>query len=589
MLVNFEKNFMLEVSADEAWKHVEHLSTIDKTSGTEGEVKAHEYVRKKLKEYKVPFDAYEFDSYISHPLDALLRVTKPEKRSIECRPAAFGGKTIGDGISGELVYVELPAGTLFGGIGGLVDLYKKAGVEGKIPIVWGLAAPTVMWAAQEAGALAQIHISGEDVIHEMIVTTIWGTPTPESAERLPKIPALSIKKSDGEHLLTLLKEGGVKVSLTSSVETKWRKIPITVARIEGKEEPEKFMLVHGHMDSWYYGTTDNCTGNAACLELCRIFGKHRDKLKRSLHVAWWAGHSTGRYSGSTWYADNFYDDLYKNCFVTMNIDSPGVKGATNIGGGGLMGTVNFMAEVIRDATGLEKFSVATRYSRAGDQSFYGIGIPSVGANGHIPEGSPLTGRWTGGSGGGWWWHNPADTVDKGDKDIFYRDVKMEILTVTRFLTCKVLPFSFVDVSKDYENALLDLQKRAPKNKDYVNPTMDRVKTMKTKAEALNKALEGLQKSSDAEKITKINHLLEKIAKVLTTTLYTYSGRHDQDPAYSLGVVPLLQPLAELGKLKPGSDEAGFLRTRIVRNANRVNDELESAIKLMEKALRICEE
>ena len=47
-----------------------------------------------------------------------------------------------------------------------------------------------------------------------------------------------------------------------------------------------------------------------------------------MKVAWWVGHSYGRYAGSTWYCDTFFSDLRKNCVGYMDIDSPGVKGAT---------------------------------------------------------------------------------------------------------------------------------------------------------------------------------------------------------------------------------------------------------------------
>ena len=65
------------------------------------------------------------------------------------------------------------------------------------------------------------------------------------------------------------------------------------------------MLVHGHYDSWDVGVGDNATGDATLLEIARVLWKNREKLKRSVRIAWWPGHSTGRYAGSTWFADTF--------------------------------------------------------------------------------------------------------------------------------------------------------------------------------------------------------------------------------------------------------------------------------------------
>jgi hypothetical protein len=65
MLTEKEGRFLSGIDIDEAWAHVEYLSILDKTSGTEGERKAHEYVRTKLEEYGVHYETYEFDSLIS--------------------------------------------------------------------------------------------------------------------------------------------------------------------------------------------------------------------------------------------------------------------------------------------------------------------------------------------------------------------------------------------------------------------------------------------------------------------------------------------------------------------------------------------
>jgi len=46
-------------------------------------------------------------------------------------------------------------------------------------------------------------------------------------------------------------------------------------------------------------------------------------------MAWWAGHSTGRYGGSAWFADTFAQDLAENCVIQMNCDSPGCRWATS--------------------------------------------------------------------------------------------------------------------------------------------------------------------------------------------------------------------------------------------------------------------
>ena len=69
------------------------------------------------------------------------------------------------------------------------------------------------------------------------------------------------------------------------------------------------MLLHGHLDSWHVGIGDNATGDATLLELARVFGSTATSWSARCASPGGAGHSHGRYAGSTWYADAFALDL----------------------------------------------------------------------------------------------------------------------------------------------------------------------------------------------------------------------------------------------------------------------------------------
>jgi hypothetical protein len=73
---------------------------------------------------------------------------------------------------------------------------------------------------------------------------------------------------------------------------------------------------------------------------------------------------------------------------------------------------------------------------------------------------------------------------------------------------------------------------------------------------------------------------------LTSTFYTQGGQFDQDPAYGIPPLPALQGVRKLAELDPKSNEAGFLKTRIVRETNKVNKALDTAIYLIKKATAI---
>ena len=56
-------------------------------------------------------------------------------------------------------------------------------------------------------------------LHEMIISPVWGTPTPETAPYLPKVAAVSIRKAEGDALKAALERGPVTVRMQTEVET----------------------------------------------------------------------------------------------------------------------------------------------------------------------------------------------------------------------------------------------------------------------------------------------------------------------------------------------------------------------------------
>src|SRR6267143_852935 len=129
-----------------------------------------------------------------------------------------------------------------------------------------------------------------DHLHNMIVTTIWGAPTPETAWRIPATPCLSVLGADGERLRERLTRGPLRVTLTTRVRTGWTPIPHLVGALAGRAE-DRFVLFSGHVDAWHHGAMDNGTANATMLEIARLLATRRDALARGIRFAFWSGHS----------------------------------------------------------------------------------------------------------------------------------------------------------------------------------------------------------------------------------------------------------------------------------------------------------
>jgi aminopeptidase YwaD len=245
------------------------FDTIDRLSGSQGELEAIRFVTDKLTSYGISFEEHVFSSYLSNPISASLSVLGENPVSIPAKTRAFSANCP-EGVEGVLVYAPAKGGIQFDTA---VIPWTRVQVEGKIIISEG-GGPQHRDRAAELGALGLIHVwpSGEDVIHEMTASPVWGVPTPETARLLPAIPEISVKKADGERLIAWAKEKRIRVRLTAVLEAGVKTLHLPVASIPGKTED--YVLLAGHIDSWYVGVTDNAVGNALCLELARVFKEH---------------------------------------------------------------------------------------------------------------------------------------------------------------------------------------------------------------------------------------------------------------------------------------------------------------------------
>ena len=129
----------------------------------------------------------------------------------------------------------------------------------------------------------------------------------------------------------MMAEGTVQVQMSTETRTGWKPLHLAVATIPGPTPDAPFVLAGGHLDAWYFGGTDNAGANVAMLEMARAFSRHQDQLLRGLVVAWWPGHSNGRYAGSTWYVDQKFDELRRRAVAYVNFEGLGQIDAKRFG------------------------------------------------------------------------------------------------------------------------------------------------------------------------------------------------------------------------------------------------------------------
>lgn len=568
------------VNAQRLQRHLEHFSTLFRDSGTHDEQKAADYVVQQLKDYGLAPERHVFPSYISWPREGHLRISGQDGHisEIPTRTRSFGASTSPEGITAELVFIpfaEPAKGEMIFSHRAVAGDYTAKDVSGKI-VITADGGPDGIRRAQERGALAHIHIwpSDEDAIHEMIATPVWGTPTTQTASRIPAIPALGIKHLDGVRLRELLEASPIMATVISNVETAWIDLPLVVADIPGSVA-DTFLLIGSHIDSWYEGITDNATGDAALLEMARVLNQHRDSLRHGVRFAWWPGHSTGRYSGSTWYADSHFMELRQRALGYLNIDSPGSRGATEWDCRYNCGEI----EAVTTAAIVELSGQQPNIRRplkAGDQSFLGVGLPSLGAFRMLPVDHPDR-KAVGGCGGGWWWHTPADTLDKADTEVLADDTRLYATITLRMCTPVLHPYDFVPVADDFIAGIDGYREVAGDHFNFEDALI-RARAFRRSTLSLRQAVA----EAGPERIERFNALHLRLSRLLNPVLFSIAGPYEFDPALQMPVLPGLARTSELPSLT-GNDR-GFLKTELVRQRNRITDTLQMATDLIDEAM-----
>ncbi|MDM5328637.1 M28 family peptidase [Neobacillus sp. CF12] len=580
--IALEKSLLDEINTEVPKAVLERFSTLIRESGSEDERIAADFLKNYLQEWGVPHKVHHPELYLSVPKKAYLKVTAPFEKEIRVKTPSFSIATGDDSVSGELVYIST------GYAKGINDIFGTAvdgdlgDLQGKIVLTEGYAMPGKVREFAEKGVNAMIFINPGKNIHEGICTPIWGAPDLENMNNEPTIPVLAINKNDGDELKALIEKESVTIEFKTYLEKGWMECPVIDIFIEGTEEPEKYVLLHGHLDSWHEGIGDNATGNAALLEMARIFYKHRDKLKRSVRIAVWTGHSTGRYAGSSWFVDQFGLDLDKNCIAQVNCDSPGCRWATSYEYMMWMSEVDeFCTDVITDAVNLP--SKGSRPLRAGDYSFNNVGITSFFMlSSSIPEELLKEKGYypVGGCGANIEWHTEEDLMHVADLDILVKDIKVYITGVLRAVNSTVHPFNFVKTADEFENTIKSYQDAAGSNFDFTL-ALNEVSALREDLLAFyDKAntLKGLEISNPVVK--QANEVIEKLARILVPINFTKRGKFWHDPALNVPALPDIAPALNFKQVQEGTHEYKVLKTHLTRGQNRVIWAIQQARELL---------
>ena len=576
-----EEAFRTDLDTAVPWELVNEFTQFVRESGTEDEARAVAAITRRLDGWGVPYTVHRPTCYISLPRGATVTATLSDGTTRE-----FAGTTPGfaiptgdAGITAAPVVVQAghsaSSSALFADLGG-----ATAGLDlnGKIAILDALPMPARVRDLARAGVAAAVFISPGKNVHEGICTPIWGSPDLDTIDQLPTLSVAEVNKPDGTWLKEQAQAGNIRsVTVRADLDTGWREIPVTVAEIRGATNPEEFVLVHGHLDSWGEGIGDNATGDATLLELARVLHAHRGQLARSVRIAWWSGHSHGRYAGSTWYADAFGLDLLENCVAQVNCDSPGCRWATEYRELSVMPELaSFTSAVIRDVTGQQ--AAIERPLRAGDYSFNNLGISgTLMLSSTMPQSvADEHGYYAvGGCGGNIAWHTIDDTIEIADRENLGRDIAVYGTVVWRLANAPILPLDVAAAAADLR-ASLDRYAVALGTRFDLDDPIAAADTLIATASGL---AGGTASSPVDDAAVARNSALLRASRHLTALSYAQRGPFRQDAALDIPPIPdLAAATRAFSAATPDTAEAHIAHVSLLRARNRATWALREATR-----------
>jgi N-acetylated-alpha-linked acidic dipeptidase len=188
----------------------------------------------------------------------------------------------------------------------------------------------------------------------------------EEAEVILKIPVLPISYGDALPLLRELRgavvpeswrgalpityhagPGPARVHLKLAFDWSLKTIYDVIARIEGSQYPDEWVIAGNHHDGWVNGAEDPTSGMVTVMEEARAFGellKQGWKPKRTIILCAWDGEEQGLL-GSTEWVETHAEELKQKAVAYLNSDSTGKGG---LGVGGSHSLERYVNEVARD-------------------------------------------------------------------------------------------------------------------------------------------------------------------------------------------------------------------------------------------------
>jgi hypothetical protein len=242
----------------------------------------------------------------------------------------------------------------------------------------------------------------------------WSGANKIFGAKTKKIPTLDLMLEDYGLLYRLAENGKpVKISVRAdSKETGVQPAFNTVAEIKSTTNPEEYVMLSAHFDSWDGGTgaTDNGTGTLVMMEAMRILKAVYPNPKRTILVGHWGSEEQGL-NGSRGFVED-HPEIVKNLQALFNQDN-GTGRVTSISGQGYLHAYEYIGRWLSKVPREYKVDLETTFP--GSPGGGGSDFASFVAAG-APGFSLSSLSWDYGT---FTWHTNLDTYDK----IVFDDVR----------------------------------------------------------------------------------------------------------------------------------------------------------------------
>lgn len=542
-----------ELDEKRMWADAQVFSKLHRYSGSRDGEKAVDIITGRMQALDIQVTRESYDIYRSLPLDASVSILGYGTETVfHATPYVYSGGV--ENLTGPVVFDTYSQKVH---VTQREQAQRCVELAGKIVLTYD---STYKFAlnAHRAGAIAILTIWVQDIAHHGTLGAVWGTPELDDLSRYPYIPYVELVKKDGEEVLSLLAKGEVIATLNVKMDNRIVKSSMPVAVIPGQSK--KYVLVSGHYDSWYEGMTDNAVANVAMMEMARVLKVHQSELKRTVVLAWWSGHSDGRYSGSTRYFDQNWQDLHDNCVAHINMDICGCVGSDLVGfnTSGLEGREfnnHFLAEYNNQPP-----VAPVPMGRFADQTFWGANVPFA----IMPKFSKYGAQ----SLPFFWWHTAQDTIDKVSPEIMLRDASVIVKLACLFANAERLPAQLSGFADIMESRLKVIEKELHLDFD-LTPVGSYMQALKASLQKLESAMEGRGDTDD---------IIMRTAGELTRVTFTYSSPYHQDAAVAQSMFPVLSEAMGQTPENTCADYYLALRTTFVRQRNRLIGQIGKVIE-----------